>query len=197
MARPAGFDRNQALDAALKLFWCQGYVATSLGQLLEAMGIGRSSFYAAFGDKRSLFIEVLILFSNRTRRMLLDAREETGTLDAIRRFFRATLIDAPRDRARRGCLMVNTILELTDVDDELSAMAARELDRVEDVFAVGFAAAQAAGAYPAERSPSELAAHLMVLNQGLRVASRKRVSRKALESQVETALSILGMPTAA
>ena len=56
MARPIEFDREQALEAALKLLWSQGYVATSLNQLLETMGIGRSSFYAAFTDKRSLFI---------------------------------------------------------------------------------------------------------------------------------------------
>ena len=93
-------------------------------------------------------------------------------------------------------MMVNTILELAAVDAELSTMAARELARVESVFEVFFAQAQRAGDYPAERSPAALAAHAMLINQGLRVASRKRVSRKALESQIETALSLL-IPTVA
>jgi TetR/AcrR family transcriptional regulator, transcriptional repressor for nem operon len=196
MARPVEFDRAEALDAAMKLFWCQGYMATSVNQLLEAMEVGRSSFYAAFGDKRSLFIEVLELFSERTRKLLVDAWEEQRSLDAIRSFFAQTLLVVPRHRAGRGCLMVNTILELSEVDAELSALAARELGRIEAVFESCFAHCQQQGEYPGNRSASELAAHVMLLNQGLRVASRKRVSRRELEHQVDLALSLLGLPGA-
>ena len=70
--------------------------------------------------------------------------------------------------------MVNTILELADVDGELSTLAARELARVEAVFEACFERAQKVGDYPAERSASDLAAYVMLMNQGLRVASRKR-----------------------
>lgn len=194
MARPVEFDRDEALEAAMRLFWGQGYVATPVDQLLGAMGIARSSFYAAFGDKRSLFVEVLRLFSDRTRAMLMEAWAETGTLEAIARFFRSTLLEVPRQRAGRGCLMVNTILELAEVDAELSALASSELARVETVFEQCFARAQAAGQYPLRRSASELAAHVMLLNQGLRVASRKRASRNELGKQIETALSLLELP---
>jgi TetR/AcrR family transcriptional repressor of nem operon len=150
MARPVQFDRDQAREAAMKLFWCQGYVATSLSQLLAAMNIGRSSFYAAYGDKRSLFIEVLHPFSERTRQMLVDAWDETESLEAIRTFFYATLLEVPRSRAGRGCMMVNTILELADVDAELSALAARELALVEVVFEGCFEQVQQAGRYPTD-----------------------------------------------
>lgn len=194
MARPVEFDREMAEEAALKLFWRQGYSATSLQQLLDAMGIGRSSFYGTFGDKRSLFIDVLKLFSERTRAMLVGAWEETGSPEAVSRFFYDTLLAVPRYRAGRGCMMVNTILELADVDEELSALATEELARVERVFEACFEKAQQTGAYPGERSASDLAAHVMLLNQGLRVASRKRVSRRTLKSQIDTGLSLLGLP---
>ncbi|MEO1614161.1 MAG: helix-turn-helix domain-containing protein [Pseudomonadota bacterium] len=58
----------------MSLFWRQGYQATSLADLLAAMEIGRSSFYAAFTDKRSLFIECLDLFSSRTIDLLHRSR---------------------------------------------------------------------------------------------------------------------------
>ena len=73
MARPVEFDRDYAVDASMKVFWSKGYSATSLQDLLDSTGIARSSFYAAFGDKRSLFIEALRLFSRRTQAMLLEA----------------------------------------------------------------------------------------------------------------------------
>ncbi|MFM8354230.1 MAG: TetR/AcrR family transcriptional regulator, partial [Gammaproteobacteria bacterium] len=56
MSRPIEFDRSKALDKAVALFWRKGYQATSLTDLLAAKQIGRSSFYAAFTDKRSLFL---------------------------------------------------------------------------------------------------------------------------------------------
>ncbi len=197
MARPIEFDRDEALEVALRLFWQKGYTATSLNQLLEALQIGRSSFYAAFGDKRSLFVEVLHLFSERTRQMLLAAWERTGSLAAIRAFFYGTLLDVPRYRAGRGCMMVNTILELAEVDEDLSALAARELARVEDVFEECFEHAQRVGEFSVERSAADLAGHVMLLNQGLRVASRTRVSRMDLKNHVDVALSLLGLPAEA
>lgn len=195
MARPIEFDRSQALEAAMKLFWRQGYVATSLTDLLEVTRIGRSSFYAAFGDKRSLFVEALSLFSDRTQKIFADAFEQTGSTAAFRRFFYETLIEAPRYRAARGCMMANTILELADVDEELSALATRELARVEAAFRDCFAAAQSAGEYLPERAPAELAAHMMIVNQGLRIESRKRVPRRELKNRIDTALSLLDLPT--
>ncbi|MDG2336153.1 MAG: helix-turn-helix domain containing protein [Myxococcota bacterium] len=194
MARPVEFDRDAALEAAMRLFWAQGYLATSVEELLKAMGIARSSLYAAFGDKRSLFVEVLRLFSDRTRAMFTEAWAETESLEAVPRFFRTTLLEVPRRRAGRGCLMVNTILELAEVDAGLSGLATKELARVEAAFTECFSRAQAAGEYPTERSAEALAAHLMLVNQGLRVASRKRTSPSELGEQIDTALSLLELP---
>jgi TetR/AcrR family transcriptional repressor of nem operon len=193
MPRPPEFERSHALDAALKLFWCQGYTATSLSQLLDAMGIGRGSFYAAFGDKRTLFIECLELFSRRTRDILLDAWERNRSPAAISEFFDQTLFQVPSYRAQRGCLMVNTILELADVDPALSQLADRRLGEIEQSFAHCFGEAQASGQYPTDRTPEELAACVMVINQGLRVASRKRVPRRELRHTADNVLNLLGL----
>ena len=57
MARPHEFDIPTAINKALVLFWDKGYQASSLAELLATMNISRSSFYAEFTDKRSLFIQ--------------------------------------------------------------------------------------------------------------------------------------------
>ena len=53
------FDRQQVLEAAMDLFWAQGFEGTGMTQLLEHVGIGRQSFYNTFGDKRALFIKAV------------------------------------------------------------------------------------------------------------------------------------------
>lgn len=194
MARPVEFDRADALEAAMRLFWSQGYGATSLSQLLDAASIQRSSFYAAFGDKRSLFEEVLTLFADRTRAILRDLRERGDPLAAIQGFFYATLLEVPRARAGRGCMMINSVIELADVDPGLARRAERELAEVESLFEACFRDAQQTGIYPTEISARDLAAHVMVLNQGLRVASRKAATRRELKRDIDTALSLLGLP---
>jgi TetR/AcrR family transcriptional repressor of nem operon len=193
MARPTEFDRQQALDAALKLFWCQGYSATSLSDLLGAMGIGRGSFYAAFGDKRSLYIACLTLFANRTRDLLARSCDDLGPAQGLQKFFHHTLLEVPRHRASRGCLMVNTVLELADVDTELSALAAKLLTTMENDFATQFELAQSRGELHLTGTPQQLAASLMIINQGLRVASRKPGNRKALKTTIDNSLALVGL----
>lgn len=53
--RPKGFDQQDALEKAMLLFWQNGYVATSISDLTQALGITAPSLYCAFGDKASLF----------------------------------------------------------------------------------------------------------------------------------------------
>ena len=173
MARPIEFNRPQAVNRALALFWRQGYQASSLADLLAAMGIGRSSFYAAFIDKRSLFIECLDLFSTRTLEMLQRARAEMPPVDALQSFFERNFIGARGAGAVRGhwgCMLVNTVLEMAGVDDDLAARASHHLVGMQRFFQ---ACLQDAGAAP-ERA-EELAAMLMLFNEGIRVSSRRRL----------------------
>jgi TetR/AcrR family transcriptional regulator, transcriptional repressor for nem operon len=173
MARPIEFDRSKALNRALVLFWRQGYQATTLADLLAAMGISRSSFYAAFVDKRSLFIECLDRFSVRTLELLQRARTQGPPVDALQKFFERNFISAGGAAAARGhwgCMLVNTVLELAGVDDDLSAQASRHLGDMQRVFQ---ACLRDAGATPAQAE--ELAAMLMLFNEGVRVSSRRRL----------------------
>lgn len=173
MARPIAFDRAKVVDRALVLFWRQGYQATSLAGLLAAMDISRSSFYAAFTDKRRLYIECLDLFSLRTLELLQRARAEMPPVDALQGFFERNFIGARGAGAVRrhwGCMLVNTVLEMAGVDDELAARASDHLAQMQHAFR---ACLQDAGAEPAQAE--DLAAMLMLFNEGIRVSSRRRL----------------------
>ena len=194
MARPLEFDRDAALDRAMRVFWRQGYQAASLPDLITDMGISRSSLYAAFGDKRGLMSECLDLFAQRTLQILARARAGLPPLEALRQFFDRSVVDPPGGKAEWGCLLVNTVLEMADVDDDLSAHAAARLAQVQAGFEdclrdAGSPAAQAA----------ELAAFLMLVNQGLRVSSRRAQPLQARRDQVATTFRVLNaaIPTEA
>lgn len=170
MARPIEFDRPQAVNRALALFWRQGYQATTLADLLQAMGIGRSSFYAAFTDKRTFFIECLDLWAARTLDLIEHACAQRPPVDALQDFFERSFIAARGAKAHWGCMLVNTVLEMAGVDEQLAARASHHLGEMQRVFQ---ACLRDAGATPARAE--ELAAMLMLFNEGIRVSSRRRL----------------------
>jgi len=193
MARPLAFDRDHALESAMHLFWRQGYNTTSLPQLLSAMGISRSSLYPVFGDKRQLFIEALNLFSKRNNAILEDAYDDNNPLEAVRTFFIKTVKQNTKTRLSRGCMMINSILELADVDPELNKHATRCLTKTEKYFKHCFNQAQKLDQLDASYSPEHLAKMIMNLNQGLNVSSRKNSSREEMTRIVDTTLKLLGI----
>ncbi|MEP4148539.1 MAG: TetR/AcrR family transcriptional regulator [Halioglobus sp.] len=190
MARPPSFNRDLAVDAALKLFWRKGYAATSLSELLEVMGVARSSFYSTFSSKRELFIECLELFGNRTLEFLVNPEVSSGNLATIRAFFTKTVSEVPANRVSRGCMMVNTVLELADVDPALKTMAQTKLDDIQAEFQHLLANAQRAGELNKDHHPSQLAEALMTLNLGIRVQSRKQVDPVRLQQSIDTGLTL-------
>tara|TARA_R110002049_G_scaffold9705_5_gene48770 strand:+ start:5739 stop:6326 length:588 start_codon:yes stop_codon:yes gene_type:complete len=193
MARSPEFDRTRALEAAMKLFWTRGYTATSLPDLLETMGIARSSFYSSFGNKRELFMECLELFGDRTLAIVEEDAKRLSPTALPRAFFEATLLEPSQRRARQGCMLVNTVLELADTDAALNRLAAHKLDSIEAAFARAFQLAQQSGQLDTAHSPQALASMVMTINFGLRVQSRKKQSRQALRSIVDNSLSMLGL----
>lgn len=186
MARPQEFDASIARDAALRLFWKQGYQATSLSELTEAMGISRSSFYASFVDKRGLFRDCLDLFAERTLAWMTQASGTQGPLQSLERFF---LLDpAPRAPGEPGwgCLLVNTTLEMASVDEALCAHASDHLTRIEQQMARTL---REAGYDP--KTADDYAGLLMLLLSGVRVAARRTTTPETQHQQIAAAFRLL------
>ena len=188
MSRPIKFDRSQVVNRALALFWRKGYQATSLSDLLEIMGIGRSSFYAAFTDKRIFFIECMDLWADRTMQLLKAARSEMPPVEALQSFFERNFVGVKRAAPKKnwGCMLVNTVLEMAGVDDELSERASQHLDQMECVFRNFL---EDAGASP--QQAQELAAMLMLFNEGIRVSSRRRLPDKQHLQTIDTTFRLI------
>lgn len=119
MARPREFDRDAALTAAIKVFWSKGFAATSTEDLVRAMGIGRQSFYNAFGDKRQLYLEALEAYQrNATSCHLGRLTTPASPLDGLKDLLIGLIPDEDSLRCR-GCMSVGSIGEFGTTDPEL------------------------------------------------------------------------------
>jgi TetR/AcrR family transcriptional repressor of nem operon len=120
------FDDEAAVYAARELFWERGYVSTSLADLQDATTLSRSSMYAAYGSKRGLFERAALSYLAEVVDPLLGPMEAPGSGAAeIAGFFlaMAAVLRSPNERlARRGCFMINTLLELDELDAEAREM---------------------------------------------------------------------------
>jgi len=196
MARPREFDEDAVLNAAMNCFWERGYEATSVRDLAEEMGITGPSLYNAFGDKRSLFRAVLRRYAERSMRERIVRCEMLPPKAAVRAFI-GEIIERSVDGDRRGCLLVNTALEVTPHDTELGAEVVACFVEIEAFFRRSVAAAQADGSISTDRHPSDLAKLLLGVTLGLRVLARSNPDRELLEGVARSALSLLHWPQTA
>jgi len=195
MARPREFDEAAALDAAMDCFWRHGYEATSVRDLAARMGITGTSLYNAFGDKRSLFRQALQRYAERSTRERIARLESTlPPKQAVRAFLGEIVERSLDDRDRRGCLLVNSALEIAPHDPELGAELAARLGEIEAFFRRTVTAAQADGSVPPDRDPADLARLLLGVTLGVRVLARTNPQRELLEGTVRPALALLDWP---
>jgi TetR/AcrR family transcriptional repressor of nem operon len=190
MVRTKEFRPEVALDAAMHLFWLNGYGATSMRDLLDGMGIGRGSFYDTFGDKHALFLAALDRFEESRTGWIGEVLAGSG-LEGIEEVFRRTVEGMTGSEPRRGCLLANTAVELAPRDPEVAEKISRYVSRAEEAFAGALARAQEAGEIPEERDRRALARFLVSNLHGLRVLARAGTDRRTLEDAARVALEAL------
>ncbi|WP_372621895.1 TetR/AcrR family transcriptional regulator [Falsiroseomonas sp.] len=193
MARPRTFDEDAVLDAATDRFWRHGYAATSVRDLGAAMGLAAPSLYNAFGDKHALFTRCLDRYLDGGMRERIRRLEATRTARAaIEAFLDEVVARSLEDR--RGCLLVNSALEVAPHDPEIGTVIAERLGELEGFFLRCIRAAQRDGtANPAHRA-HDLARLLLTTVLGLRVLARARPEPAVLRGAARQALALLDPP---
>lgn len=175
------FDRDAVLDRAMKTFWQQGYAATSMQDLVDAMGINRGSLYATFGDKRSLFLASLRMFDASVRlEVLARLREGRRPTQAIKALFESFVEYAAGDGLNRGCLITNTALELAAHDPEVARIVAEAQTEIERFLEGRILAGQATGEIPLVLDPKATARGMLASLVGLMVLVRSRPEKALL-----------------
>ena len=174
MARPREFDNAKVLEAAVQCFWANGYEATSVRDLAGRMGITCASLYNAFGDKRGLFRRALEHYVGAMSERIARLEETSAPRDAIVAFLEGAIDRALADRERRGCMLVNSALELAPHDEEFRGLVCDQLGAMEAFFRRAVLAGQRDGSIATQRPADELARHFLGVLMGLRVLARAR-----------------------
>jgi TetR/AcrR family transcriptional repressor of nem operon len=192
MARPREFDEASALAAAVQQFWTRGYEATSIRDLAETMGIAGASLYNAFGDKRALFRRALELyvqqsFGDRVGRF--DGKAPPR--EVLASFFSEVVERSLSDVERKGCMLVNSALEVAPHDPEFRRTIAAVLTQVEAFFRRTVEAGQRDGTIARGPPAKDLARLLLGALLGIRVLARARPERELLEGIMRPVFALL------
>jgi TetR/AcrR family transcriptional repressor of nem operon len=191
MARQKAFKREEALDKALQVFWCMGFEATSMQDLVEAMGINRQSLYDTFGDKRTLFLAALDRYVEQQGTQLQQMLEQTPSAkEGLRRVF-DSIVSAALQGDQRGCLLVNTAVELPVHDEQTARSLCAKLAQTEDLLRDTVRRAQAAGEISRKHSPETLARFLMNNIRGMQAMARSGDGPDGLRDVVDLVFAAL------
>jgi len=192
MARPREFNEAAVIEAAIQCFWSRGYEGTSVRDLAKKMRITGASLYNAFGDKRSLYRRALECYVEQS--FVSCAKRLEAHLqprDAIGAFFAEVIEQSLSDARRKGCMVVNSALEVAPHDAEFRHVIADVFTQVEAFFRRCVAAGQRSGAITNLESGDDLARFLLGVLLGIRVLARTRPERELLEGLVRPAFALL------
>jgi AcrR family transcriptional regulator len=189
MGRHREFELQEALDAALSVFWRKGYEGTSYSDLTEATGLERPSLYAAFGNKEALFRQALARYDERHLDYIPAALQlPTSREVAAHIVYKAVELNT-RYPDHTGCLGINGAVAGSDDAEPVRRALVEFRAAGQDRLRERFERAKAEGDLPKTARPDVLAAFVMTVTQGIAVQAKAGMSRAMLDAVAEQALS--------
>jgi AcrR family transcriptional regulator len=193
--RPREFCIDQALAAALRVFWSKGYEGASMADLTEAMGITKPSLYAAFGNKEQLFRRALDLYEQEKLSYIGRALDAPTSREVAERLLRGAVDNQVNTCEPRGCL---SVISSVACGAEAQSIRAEVLERgkfARRAIVDRLARARDEGDLPAETDVEGLVSFMLAVLQGMAVQAGAGATREELERLVDAAL--LAWPTGA
>jgi AcrR family transcriptional regulator len=190
--RPRAFDRDTALRAAQRLIWAHGYEAASLSQLETAMGIGKTSLYAAFGSKFDLLREAADLYIAESGAMitrLLDS--EPTALGGLKRLFAACAEDFTDPARPNGCFLVSAAFTCSVENSEAADFLREGRARVAALISARLARGAAEGDIRPDAPVDALGEYLVTVLHGMSIQARDGRSARELARSVDLAFEAL------
>ncbi|ADI07031.1 transcriptional regulator, TetR family protein [Streptomyces bingchenggensis BCW-1] len=189
--RPREFDIDDALSAAVAVFWAKGYEGTTMADLSAATGLKAGSIYAAFGSKADLFKRVLDHYAGTVFSYGPKALEAGTVREVVSRWLRSATSAMTGEATPAGCLLVHGALVTGDAASEVKADVCTRRQAGEVMLTERFERARLSGDLPAGVDPKDAARYVLALTEGMAVQAAYGADRAALERLVDLALDRL------
>lgn len=192
MARTKDFDEQVVLKKAIQLFSRKGYAATSMQEVVDALGISRSSLYDTFGDKHQLYLQALKAYQQEnTLELERQLVEATSMKAAIRDLLEATVKGLLQDRQQKGCLLTNAGVELAAQDKAVRVLVCQGEQQLERLLLHALKRGQASGEIPSAQSAQSLARFLSNTIKGFQVTVKSNTNPAFFADIIKVALRVL------
>ncbi|MEO8548873.1 MAG: TetR/AcrR family transcriptional regulator [Kofleriaceae bacterium] len=173
MGRPRLFDLETAVGSALKVFWKHGYAATTPAELLDAIGVGKGSFYNTFESKHGIFARALQRYGDDRVAGLAHGLSGSGAIrQRVKRYLERLAAPENATLLRRGCFAANTAAELGGRDPAATKIVRDTFHRMERVLEATFSEAQERGELDRSIDPEDVASLLLATVVGMTVIAR-------------------------
>jgi TetR/AcrR family transcriptional regulator, copper-responsive repressor len=191
--RPRQYDPERALAKAAKAFWKHGYAATSLDDLVAATGMNRPSLYAAFGDKRDLYLKTLTRYQQQSRAIGAQITADDPPLRVfLKRLYEAALaIYLESGDEARGCYSISTAPAQAMTDAGVRDFLATSISGTDAFVAKQIVKARERGEVPSDADPQALAQLATAALHTIAVRARVGVPRKQLKAVAAAAIDVI------
>lgn len=192
MARTKVFDEELVLNKAVNLFWRNGYNGTSAQDLVDELGISRSSLYDTYGDKYQLFKNALLQYRKALSGAMIEMIDKSTDFEqTVKDLFQYVVSDSLQEQFSKGCFMVNSTIELAPHNAEIAEIVNDNMQDIEDALVRLVKKGQDAGYFAKRHSARSLARFIFNTISGLRVAAKSGAEKKVLDDIVKVTLSAL------
>jgi TetR/AcrR family transcriptional repressor of nem operon len=192
MARTKRFDEEEVLNNAMLFFWHKGYNGTSPQEILDELGLSRSSLYDTYGDKKSLFISALKRYRNTVTAQVIQSLETSQNIpETLKMLFQQAKHECFTGEDKRGCFMVNSKVELAPHDEEIAAIVKENREALENAFTAAIKRGQEMGQLSNDNPPRSLARFIMNNLWGLTVHSKSGADKKVFDDIIRITMSVI------
>jgi AcrR family transcriptional regulator len=188
MGRPREFDEDAALEAAMRVFWEKSYEGATIADLTEAMGINRSSMYAAFGDKESIFRRAMERYREGQMTYIRQALAQPSLRKVVDELIHGTAEFLSTPGNPRGCLSIQGALACGTEAEHVKLSMIDWRKSGEAALRKRLQQAQSEGELSAEIQPPDFARYLSSIMAGLAVQAANGATRAELRRVAEIAL---------
>jgi TetR/AcrR family transcriptional regulator, transcriptional repressor for nem operon len=192
MPRIKAFDETEIIEKAKNLFQLKGYEGTSMQDLINTLGISRSSLYDTFGDKHQLYLKTLNAYCQENAYSLVAKAENIeNPLAFIQDIFTSIIEQSKKDSEKKGCYVVNAIVEFSERNTDVTEIVDASNKAFEKMLEKLIVKAQLKKQIAVDKNPKQISKFLFTTIYGLRVSSKSNASIKELKDVAAMALSVL------